>query len=133
MTTNLSQEDIGIFGSDPATDIRQPGTTDYANGVETQHTAPGPWWNWFWNIFTRWFTHHKADNQSIIAEEENLLSEAHLQPDERVNNQIEKSIIGIAGMHAEEYDTQTTGSPAHYANRPYVSGMTIVLPDTELL
>ena len=135
MDTTLTQEDINIFCTDPTAPKEQPGTTDYSNGVEVRYTAPAKWWNWFWNIVTSWFTHHKADNESILAEEENLLSAADITPDSSDAHQITDSIEVIAGDNSETYDEETTveDNVEHYVNRPYVSGRTIYLPDTELL
>lgn len=135
MDTTLTQEDISVFCTDPTSPKEQPGTTDYGNGVEVQYTAPAKWWNWFWNIITSWFTHHKADNEDILSEEENLLSAADITPAPADNHQIAKSIHTIAEDNAETYDLETTTDEfvERYVNRPYVSGDTIVLPDTELL
>ena len=135
MNTTLVQEDIAVFGADPTTTKEQPGTTDYSNGVEVQYTAPAKWWNWFWNIITSWFTNHKADNESILTEEENLLEEADIVPSGSNSHQIAQSIDTIAQTNAEDYDleTVTEGEDVHFVNRPYVSGRTIVLPSTELL
>lgn len=133
MTNVLVQEDIGIFGSDPETLIEKPGDALYASGVEVQYTAPAKWWNWFWNTITSWLNHHKADYQSIITEETNLLTDAGLTPKASDYHQLQKSVKHVAERHAEIYDMALAEGGEHYANRPYVSGMTIVLPDTELL
>lgn len=135
MTNVLTQEEIGIFGTDPSTVKEQPGTTDYANGVEVRYTAPAKWWNWLWNAITGWCTHHKADNQSIIAEETNLLSAAGEVPTASDSHQLTDSFVQIAEAYAEDFDGETVvdGGVERPVNKPYVSGMTIVLPDTELL
>ena len=135
MVSTLTQEDINIFGTDPETIKEQPGETDYANGVEVRYTAPAKWWNWLWNALTGWCFHHKADNQSIITEEVNLLSAANKTPDASDNHQISDSILYIGFDNAQSYDEETVyeGGEEHPVNRPYVTGVTIVLPDTELL
>lgn len=135
MTNVLTQEDIGIFGSDPSTIKEKPSDALYANGVEVQYTAPAKWWNWLWNAVTGWFNHHKADNQSIIAEETNLLSAAGEVPTPSDSHQLTDSFTEVAEACAEDYDMATVidGGVERPVNRPYVSGMTIVLPDTELL
>lgn len=135
MDTTLVQEDINVFGSDPVTIKEQPGQTDYSNGVEVRYTAPAKWWNWFWNILTSWFTHHKADNQSMITEETNLLSAAQLTPSASDPHQIGKSFVDISETYAETYDKETVleDNIEHYVNRPYVKDGAVILPDTELL
>lgn len=135
MVTTLTQDDIAVFGTDPTTVKEQPGTTNYANGVDVRYTAPAKWWNWFWNIITSWFTHHKADNESIITEEENLLESVDITPSDSDTHQLAKSIGIVAETNAEDYDLETVveDEVEHYVNRPYVTGRTIVLPATELL
>lgn len=135
MTNILEQEDIGIFGSDPATVKEQPGSPFYASGVEVQYTAPAKWWNWLWNAITSWCTHHKADVQSIITEETNLLAAAEEVVTPADNHQLTDSFAKIAETIAENYDTEMVmdGGAERPAHKPYVSGSTIILPDTELL
>lgn len=135
MNTVLTQEAITVFGSDPSTTKEKPGDTSYADGVEVQYTAPAKWWNWLWNALTSWLTNHKADNQSMITEEANLLSSAGITPDSSNSHQISQSFHDISKDYAEDYDELTTedGGVERPVNKPYVSGMTIVLPDTELL
>ena len=135
MNTALTQDDIDVFGSDPTTFKDKPGTTDYNDGVEVRYTAPAQWWNWFWNALTSWLTHHKADYQSIITEETNLLAEAEITPSAGDGHQVGKSFSTVAENYSEEYDFDTVfeNGVEHYVNKPYVDGLTIVLPDTELL
>ena len=135
MNTVLTQEDIDIFASDPATVKEQPGTTNYSSGVEVQYTAPAKWWNWFWNIITSWFTHHKSDTQVLITEQVNLLSAAGYTPDANKTHQVAESYKAIAFNIAEDHDDETTidGGVERPVNKPYVSGAVIVLPNTELL
>lgn len=135
MDTVLTQEDIDIFGSDPVTIKEQPGTTDYSNGVEVRYTAPGKWWNWFWNIITSWFTHHKSDTQALITEQANLLATAGYSPDANNTHQVAESYSKIAFTHAEDYDEETVveGGVERPVNKPYVAGAVIVLPASELL
>lgn len=135
MDTTLIQEDINVFGSDPVTIKEQPGQTDYSNGVEVRYTAPAKWWNWFWNTLTSWCTHHKSDNRSLITEETNLLAEADIVPSAGDDHQLTKSFSTISESYSEEYDFEKTldGGVERYVNRPYVDGLVIVLPDTELL
>lgn len=135
MNTVLTQEDIDIFGSDPETIKEKPGTTDYANGVEVQYTAPAKWWNWLWNALTSFLTHHKSDNQSMLTEEVNLLSSAGFTPSSSDGHQITKSFRKLAEDYAEEYDEETieVDGVERPVNKPYVTGGTIVLPATELL
>ena len=135
MVNTLTQDDIDIFGTDPSTVKEKPGVTDYSDGVEVRYTAPAKWWNWLWNALTGWLTHHKADYQSIITEETNLLSAAELTPDSSSAHQVTQSFEDIAENYSEEYDVETVLEEGneHYVNRPYVDGLAIVLPDTELL
>ena len=135
MNTTLTQEAITVFSTDPAATKEKPSDALYASGVEVQYTAPAKWWNWLWNALTSWLTNHKADNQSIITEETNLLSSANILPDSTNSHQLGKSFHDISEVYAEEYDEETVedGGVERFVNKPYVSGMTIVLPDTELL
>jgi hypothetical protein len=135
MDTTLSQEDISVFCTSPTSPKERPGDADYAAGVEVRYTAPAKWWNWFWNIITSWFTHHKTDNESMLAEQENLLSAADITPAAGDTHQVAKSFITVAENNSETYDTETTteGGVVRDVNRPYVIGDTIFLPNTELL
>lgn len=134
MDTSFAQEAIGIFASDPAAVKESPGN-EYANGVKVQYTAPAKWWNWLWNKITSWFNDSKTDKQNMESEVVNLLSDAGFTPDAANNHQITESINAIAYRYAEAHDEDTTteGGVTRPTNRPYVSGTTIVLPDTELL
>ena len=135
MKITLTQEDIGIFASDPQADKEQPSAANYANGVEVRYTAVGKWWNWLWNHITSWFTRHKADEQSLIAEQVNLLSAAGLTPDASSSHQLTTSYGNIAEAYAEVHDSETVvvDGVERPVNKPYVVGGTIVLPTTELL
>ena len=135
MTTSITQDDIDIFCTDEHAPKEQPPDANYSSGVDVQYTAPAKWWNWFWNIITSWFTHHKADEQSLITEETNLLSAAGKTPVGTDAHQIGDSFHDIAEDYSEDYDEETTvdGGVERFVNKPYVSGTVIVLPDTELL
>lgn len=135
MNTVLSQQDINVFASDPQADKEQPGSSYYASGVEVRYTAVGKWWNWLWNTLTSWFTKHKADIQSMITEQVNLLSAAGLTPDATSNHQLATGYGNIAESYAEVYDNETIVEDGveRPVNKPYVVGGTIVLPSTELL
>jgi hypothetical protein len=134
MVTSFTQEAIGIFASDEAAVKESPGT-EYDNGVKVQYTAPGKWWNWLWNKITGWFNASLSDKQSIVTEMSNVLSDAVITPDAADNHQLAKSVEVIAYRHARQHDeaTITEGGVTRPVNKPYVSGVTIVLPDTELL
>lgn len=134
MVTNFTQEAIGVFASDEAAVKESPGA-EYDNGVRVQYTAPGKWWNWLWNKITGWFNASLSDKQSIVTEMSNVLSDAVITPSAADNHQLAKSVEVIAYRHAQQHDeaTITEGGIVRPVNRPYVSGMTIVLPDTELL
>lgn len=144
MNTTLTQEDIpkqppqtgsSVFADDPTASKGRPEAPYYQDGVEVRYTAPGNWWNWLWNLFTSWLKNHKADNNVLITEERNLLTAAGIVPDSSNAHQIGQSFHDIAEAYAESYDnaTVTVGGVEHPVNRPYVSGVTIMLPDTELL
>lgn len=134
MDTSFAQEAIGIFASDPAATKESPGD-EYSNGVKVQFTAPAKWWNWLWNKITAWFNTSLTDKQDIEDEVVNLLSDAGFVPDASNDHQITESVNAIAYRYAETYDEEvtTTEGTTRPVNRPYVSGTTIVLPDTELL
>lgn len=135
MTNTVTQEDIDIFCTDAQSPKEQPPTANYESGVDVRYTAPAKWWNWFWNIITSWFTHHKADEQNLITEETNLLAAAGKTPVAADVHQMSDSFHDIAENYSEDYDeeTVTEGGVEHFVNKPYVSGSIIVLPDTELL
>lgn len=135
MVSTLAQEDINVFGSDQQTVKEKPSDTLYADGVEVQYTAPAKWWNWLWNALTSWLTNHKADNQSMITEETNLLTSAGKTPSSSDSHQLSQCFEEITEAYAETYDNETVEEVGYerYVNKPYVSGAVVVLPDTELL
>lgn len=135
MFTQLEQQDITEYAGAEGTITEKPGSPYYNDGVEVRYTANGKWWNWLWNAITKWLGAHKKDYQDMITEETNLVTSAGLSPASDTPNAIGRSFHDIAEVNAQTYDEATIVEDGveHFVNRPYVSGDTIVLPDTELL
>jgi hypothetical protein len=139
MQSTVTQQDINIFSSDPTGAKEQPQGTNYTNGVEVGYTAPGKWWNWFWNKITSFLTNSKADRNSLLAEMQGALSAASMTADPTKDNQLSEAIDIISNDTIEAYDTEEVTEEiegvevTHMKNQPYVIGNTLYIPDTELL
>lgn len=139
MQPNVTQQDIAIFSSDPASVKEQPGSPYYTDGVDVGYTAPAKWWNWLWNKLTSWLTDSKADRTSMLAELTNVLSQEQVTPSasdtHQLSGAIDKATKEYCSTYAAEEVTETIGgvSVTHKVNQPYVVGHTLYVPDTELL
>lgn len=135
MFTTLTQEAIDEYAGAEGTITEKPGNPYYNDGVEVRYTANGKWWNWLWNAITKWLGAHKKDYQDMITEETNLVTSAGLSPASSNPNLIGQSFHDISAANAEVYDKETVVEEGveRPVNLPYVSGDTIILPDTELL
>ena len=139
MRTNITQDDISIFASDPLSTKEEPQGTDYTDGVDVGYTAPAKWWNWLWNKITSWFTACKTDRTSMYTELSNLLTDAQITPSATDEHQLSKAIDKIEYGHCEEYNEEIVNTVidgvtvVHYKNQPFIHAGVLYLPDTELL
>lgn len=131
MQTNIAQEDINIFASDPSSTKEEPQGTDYTDGVDVGYTAPAKWWNWLWNKITAWFTACKTDRTSMLAELSNTLTRAQIAPSAPDERQLSQAVDKTAYDACTAYDNAEENG--HKVNKPYVIGYTLYIPDTELL
>lgn len=117
--------------------LERPNSPYFSRGVNVRFTAVAKWWNWLFNFLTVGINASVGDKRNMLAEMENLLSAAELTPSNSNNNtkQCAQSYEIIAVNNTREYDeaVETIRSNTRPVNRPYMSGTTIVLPDTELL
>ena len=139
MQSTVAQQDINIFSTDPTGAKEQPQGSNYTDGVEVGYTAPGKWWNWFWNIITSFLTHSKADRSSMLTEMQNVLSAASMTTDPAKSNQLSEAVSIVSEDTVEAYDTKEVTEEiggvevTHAVNQPHVIGYTLYIPDTELL
>jgi hypothetical protein len=146
MNTLLEQQNFpdassapAVFSSDPSGVKERPANEYYASGVSVGYTAPGKWWNWFWNHISAWLRDSKTDREAVQAELLNVLDAGSITPDANDNHQLSKAIDNTAYGVSVDYNDKTITeeiggeSVTHLKNQPYVIGNTLYIPDTELL
>jgi hypothetical protein len=125
------EEPSATFASDPAAVVDKPGYPYYGNGVDVGYTAPAKWWNWLWNHISAWLGTSKADRTNMVAEIQNTLSAASIQPSASDSHQLSKSVDIITyGTSVGHNEAEEDG---HKVNQPYVVGHTLYIPESELL
>ena len=119
---------IEKYGTSASTVEEKPSTAQYRAGVLPRYTAPAIWWNWLFKHITAGVDDAIYDKKGICDEMEQLLAAAGLTPSnsDRVADQCAQSYGIITGNTTDQYDADVN-------NKPYMSGTTIILPDTELL
>ena len=131
-------EPSAIFAEN-ATDIDKPASPYYAQGVQVNYTAPAKWWNWLWQHMTSWLLQSKNDRASMLSELINILTAAFITPSSTDNHQVSEGINTIAYNICDAYDKEEITEEidgvmvTHKKNQPYVVGMTLYIPSTELL
>lgn len=94
MKAQTSMDNLDQYGYN-TTQKARPTDPQYAMGAVPGECIPAKWWNWFFNLSIKTLMADRADTSTIIAEINNVLTEAGITPDPSATNQFASALINI--------------------------------------
>lgn len=94
MKAQTSMDNLDQYGYN-TTQKARPTDPQYAMGAVPGECIPAKWWNWFFNLSVKTLMADRADTSTIIAEINNVLTEAGITPDPSATNQFAAALINI--------------------------------------
>lgn len=126
MISGTSLDEIAEYAGDEQAQIVKPDDLNYSLGVKAGWTAPAAWWNWLFNALTKIAIETRNDISAILAELNNTLTAAGIDPDSATQDQLADAIEKLSAAVATSENLGTVKSS-------YGAGNVSVDPDTGIM